>query len=92
MPKPHLPPHAGPYAPAWTSEARRPEPAPSEPRTRAELEAEIARLRGELARLQDYEQIEMVTGSNRSVSMVWCALGLCGAALLFAIAAILYHG
>jgi hypothetical protein len=94
MPRPYYPHRAGPYAPAWHPDAAEGRPFESEPRTRTELEAEIERLRAELAQLPQEEggSQRKTNDAHRARTMLWCALGLCAAALLFTIIAIQYHG
>jgi len=94
VPKPYFPPHAGPYAPAWSAEPHASHLAGSEPHRRAAIEAEIERLRAELAEMPHEDGVapEPVDNSRLSKTMLWCALLLCGAALLFAVFAVIAHG
>lgn len=93
MPKSLLPPHGGPYSPAWQSGKANPSPGSkrdsemSDPRA---MKAEIERLRAEIARLKEDRQAGPLW-DGKTVP-VWAALALCGAALIFAIAAIYFHG
>ena len=55
-----------------------------------EMEAEIQRLRAELR--QTKRPVFRLPDFSGGASMVWVALGVCGAALAFAILAVLNHG
>lgn len=108
MPKSHFPPRGGPHPPAWASGAHRPtergsgvEPNPPRlpeqgfPHQRA-LEAEVQRLRQELARAQSAqgENLSPAPAARGTATngMIWVALALCGLGLVFALLAILHHG
>jgi hypothetical protein len=69
-----------------------------ERRTQQALEAEVQRLRQELAQARSAPPAAKPThgltarGGMTSSNMIWVALALCGAGLLFALLAILHHG
>lgn len=93
MPKPHFPVRGGPRPSEWSSTP--PEAyahsLPPDSHPPHELEAEVRRLREELARTQASSPRRAHAGVA-SIPMVWIALGACGVALLFALLAILRHG
>ncbi|HZO87646.1 MAG TPA: hypothetical protein VFB38_04845 [Chthonomonadaceae bacterium] len=110
MPRPHFPARGGPFSPAWAHDPQTDAPRSASrngsPHSEAEepksasyqaLEAEIQRLRQELARVQSRSRL---TGEGTGAAprgptapaMLWVALAVSGAGLLFALLAILYHG
>ena len=102
MPKPHYPPQGGPHLPAWARPVvRLPEsPLPSEGKApppdagkRHEREARTVRLQPDLMRTPEGLPAWLASHPGKgSVKMVWVALGVCGAVMLFALVALLRHG
>ncbi|HZP80973.1 MAG TPA: hypothetical protein VFB21_04990 [Chthonomonadaceae bacterium] len=108
MPKSHFPLRGGPHPPVWASGAGRlsERNAGAEPSAarilgqelldRHALEAEVQRLRQELARVRKAQADRPSPGpaarGAATSGMIWVALALCGLGLAFALLAVLNHG
>ena len=100
MPKPHYPPQGGPYLPAWAKPSQnaaesgaqtggqKPAPVGKSPNQAVESE----RIRRERFAPQIQPRWLAEHPGKASVKMVWVALGVCGAVLVFALLALLRHG
>jgi hypothetical protein len=94
MPKPLHSSRGGPQPVAWQAGPARPsQPSDTgmDAATRRALEAEIERLRQELAYLRSNQPHKPLLWCGKPFPMTWVAIALCSASLLFAIVAIIYH-
>jgi hypothetical protein len=103
MPAPHYPSRRGQESHAWASGPRNRAPrshndtdrlsvGDGESLSRQALEAEVERLRYELACARQQNPGSVFAFAPTPVQMVWVALAICGAALLFTIMAVWLKG
>lgn len=103
MPAPHYPSRRGQASHSWASGPRNRRPrsqsengaehaADSDPQTRQALEDEIERLRYELACARQQNPGFGFSFTPSPAQMVWVALAICGAALLFTVMAVWLKG
>ena len=91
MPRPHYPVSAGALAHRRYSVGANVDALNECPGCQAK-NAEINRLGQELAKVQRDAAFPRGAGISAGSGMMWAALGICGVAIVFALAAILRHG